>query len=147
MTKKTLLHYATPAIITGMLFATVAVSWDEPPSGPPTGNVPAPINVSAGNQFKEGWLTVGNTTAPSVQLDVQGIAPLLGSLNVTGGAHLNTGGATDGLIVENGNVGIGAVSSGAQLHLEGDSGGAAEISFVHHGFGGSSGICFNVTKY
>ncbi len=120
MSKKILLHYAAPAIITGMLFATVAVSWEEPLNNPPDGNVSAPINVSADNQSKEGWLTIGNTLAPSMQLDVQGIAPLLGSLNVAGGAILNKGGAEDGLIVANGNVGIGVTDPQAGLHVRED---------------------------
>ncbi|MCK5122647.1 MAG: hypothetical protein KAQ87_00645 [Candidatus Pacebacteria bacterium] len=146
MSKKTLLHYAAPAIITGMLFATAAVSWDEPGNNPPAGNVAAPINVSADGQSKEGWLTVGSTLAPSMQLDVQGIAPLLGSLNVTGGAILNTGGAADGLIVENGRVGIGTNNPLSQLQLEGDSGNAAEILLKHTGVDGSAGIGFDVTN-
>ncbi|MCK5491133.1 MAG: hypothetical protein KAI67_04790 [Candidatus Pacebacteria bacterium] len=133
MSKKTLFHYAAPAIITGMLFATVAVSWEEPGSNPPAGNVPAPINVSASNQSKEGWLTVGSTSAPSMQLDVQGIAPALGSLNVTGGAVLNTGGAATGLIVANGNVGIGTTDPKEKLHVAGDAvritDSSAEIQF------------------
>ena len=146
MSKKTLFHYAAPAIITGMLFAAAAVSWEEPGSNPPDGNVPAPINVSADNQYKEGWLTVGNTSTPSMQLDVQGIAPVLGSLNVTGGAVLNTGGATFGLIVDNGSVGIGTDNPQAQLHLEGDSGTCAEINLTHKGVGGSAGITFDVVN-
>jgi len=121
MSKKTLLHYAAPAIITGMLFATVAVSWNEPGNNPPFGNVSAPINVSSSDQSKEGWLTIGSTSAPSMQLDVRGIAPALGSLNVTGGAILNTGGAATGLIVENGNVGIGTTSPLKTLDVAGSA--------------------------
>lgn len=120
MSKKTLLQYALPAVITGMLFATVAVSWEEPGNNPPDGNVPAPINVSANNQSKEGWLTIGNTSAPSMQLDVQGIVPALGSLNVSGGAILNTGGAATGLIVANGKVGVGTSTPSAVFHVKGD---------------------------
>ncbi|MCK5466623.1 hypothetical protein KAI56_03990 [Candidatus Parcubacteria bacterium] len=145
MSKKTLLHYAAPAIVTGMLFAAVAVSWDEPGSNPPAGNTPAPINVSVDGQYKEGKLNVGNTQIPDatfVQLEVRGG----GALRTVGGAILNTGGAVDGLVVANGNVGIGAASPGQQLYLTGNSISAAEVLLEHTGIGGSAGISFNVTR-
>lgn len=144
MSKKTLLHYTAPAIVTGMLFATVAVSWDEPGSNPPAGNVPAPINIGVDGQYKEGKLNVGNTQIPDatfVQLEVRGG----GALRTVGGAVLNTGGAVDGLVVVNGNVGIGAASPGPQLYLTGNDISAAEVLLEHTGVGGSAGITFNVT--
>jgi len=147
MSKKTLFHYAAPAIITGMLFATVAVSWEEPGSNPPDGNVPAPINVSADNQYKEGKLNIGSNQTPDdgfFQLEVRGG----GALRTVGGAIINTDGPVDGtgLIVANGKVGIGTTDPKAQLHLEGDHGNAAEIILKHLGVDGSAGIGFNVTN-
>ena len=147
MSKKTLFHYATPAIITGMLFAAVAVSWEEPGSNPPDGNVPAPINVSADGQYKEGRLNIGNTDIPDAtfaELEVRGG----GVFRTVGGAILNTSGVANsiGLIVDNGSVGIGTDNPQAQLHLEGDSGTCAEINLIHNGVGGSAGIKFNVVN-
>jgi len=119
MSKKTLLQYAMPAVIIGMLFATVAVSWEEPGNNPPDGNVPAPINVSANGQYKEGKLNLGSNQVPDTgfaELEVQGG----GRLRTVGGAILNTGGVANstGLIVDNGYVGIGTVSPTERLHIK-----------------------------
>ena len=70
------------ALILGVLTMSflvgyLAFAWTEPTAPPPGGNVPAPLNVGNVGQSKEGGLI------------------------------LNTGGASIGLIVQYGNVGIG----------------------------------------
>ncbi len=64
--------------------------WQEPGSAPPADNVLPPLNVSYVAQEK------------------------------VGGLILNTGGATNGLIVDKGNVGIGTASPGAKLDISGN---------------------------
>lgn len=46
--------------------------WREPTEAPPGGNVYAPLNVGADNQFKQGWLRIGDATDPAFPLDVNG---------------------------------------------------------------------------
>src|SRR4051812_21526966 len=65
-----------------------AQSFTEPASAPPTGNASAPLDTSSNSNTK------------------------------VGGLLLNTGGATNGLIVQFGNVGIGATSPLTGLHLK-----------------------------
>lgn len=68
------------------------VSWVEPSIAPPGGNISTPLNVGSTGQSK------------------------------SGGLILNTGGATNGLIVSSGNVGIGTTSPTAKLHIGGVAG-------------------------
>ena len=72
--------------------AFYAIGWDEPTDSPPGGNVPAPLNTSSEAQAK------------------------------IGGLLLNTGGYPNGLIVDQGNVGIGTTEPGAKLHVGGTPG-------------------------
>ena len=84
------LIFAILVICFAIAFYVVA-SWDEPGSVPPTGNVPAPLNVSNNPQIKSGSLRLGGltvdndtllatsagnvgigTTSPSQKLDVDG---------------------------------------------------------------------------
>jgi len=64
-------------------------AWTEPASVPPAGNISAPLNISATGQSK------------------------------VGGLILNTGGSTNGLIVQSGKVGIGTTSPGSELDVTG----------------------------
>jgi len=82
------------ALILGVLAMSVFVgyfifAWTEPTQPPPQGNVPAPINVGPQGQAKEGGLI------------------------------LNTGGASIGLLVQSGNVGIGTTDPKEKLHVSG----------------------------
>jgi hypothetical protein len=67
----------------------ISLAWTEPTSNPPYGNISAPINVSNQGQIKYGGLL------------------------------LNLGGATTGLIVANGNVGIGTIDPLGKLSVKG----------------------------
>ena len=71
------------------LVVGLSYAWTTPPSAPPAGNVPAPLNTSGYPQAKEGGLII------------------------------NTGGASTGLIVQKGNVGIGTTNPGAKLDVSG----------------------------
>jgi len=65
-------------------------AWTEPTVAPPGGNIGAPINTSNIGQSKSGGLVI------------------------------NTGGAANGLIVQNGNVGIGTTSPSQKLDVVGN---------------------------
>ncbi len=72
-----LVSIAVCSLVICFAVAFYAFGWTEPTVTPPGGNVSAPLNVSSTGQSK------------------------------AGGLILNTGGATNGLIVQTGNVGIG----------------------------------------
>jgi len=80
--------------------AFYALSWTKPTQAPPGGNIPTPLNAGPVGQQKEGGLI------------------------------LNTGGAANGLIVDQGNVGIGTTNPSAgiggqlKLDIEGNVGAA-----------------------
>lgn len=109
--------------------AVVFAAWQEPPpGGPPTGNVPALINVSNVGQTKAGDLCIKNAggvcddglpTAATLTADI---------LVTTGGALLNTSGATPGLIVQSGKVGIGTTDPVTNLQVSGSGGVAIGVS-------------------
>jgi len=72
-----------------LLGVTVVKAWTAPGSNPPAGNLGAPLNTSATGQTKQGGLI------------------------------LNTSGAANGLIVQNGKVGIGTVAPADKLDVSG----------------------------
>ncbi|MDO8559406.1 MAG: hypothetical protein Q7R84_03680, partial [bacterium] len=109
-----------PQILALLFLVGFAVfAWQEPTSAPPADNVSAPLNISDTGQSKSGWLTtlkslfIGSTPSGAEQ-------GTTGVLRTTGGAILNTGNATTGLIISSGNVGIGTASPGAKLDVNGD---------------------------
>src|SRR3989338_6585981 len=77
-------------LISLLIIADFVLGFSEPSSPPPGSNTPAPLHVGAAGQTK------------------------------TGGLILNTGGASYGLIVDKGNVGIGTVNPSAKLEVSGD---------------------------
>jgi len=78
------------AIIAGLIVGTLVWAWSEPTVAPPGGNVYVPLNTGPGGQSKEGGLI------------------------------LNTGGATNGLIVSSGRVGIGTSATTQSLTINGN---------------------------
>jgi len=93
-------------IVVCFAIAVYVSAWTEPSAVPPGANVPAPLNVSSQAQTK------------------------------VGGLLLNTGGFPNGLIVDQGNVGIGTTTPGYKLDVNGD------INIPSTGFlriGGSAG--------
>ena len=82
------------ALVFGIIVICFAVAvyvsaWTEPGATPPGSNVAPPLNVSGTGQSKAGGLII------------------------------NTGGAANGLIVDQGNVGIGTVTPSAKLEIDG----------------------------
>jgi hypothetical protein len=77
-------------LVMSFLGGYLIFAWTEPSQNPPQGNVPAPINVGPQGQAKQGGLI------------------------------LNTGGASTGLIVQYGNVGIGTTAPGEKLDVAGN---------------------------
>ena len=94
MLRKTKNHWFSLLIIIIVFVFSISsfiyAAWQEPSLSPPDGNVAAPLNVGNVGQSK------------------------------MGGLILNTGGASNGLIVQSGNVGIGTLNpdSGAILNLD-----------------------------
>lgn len=84
---------------------SVLAQWTAPSQAPTGGNASAPINVSSTAQSK------------------------------SGGLWLNTGGATNGLIVQYGNTGLGVTSPGYKLDVGG------KIRTSAQGYAGLGGIC------
>jgi len=116
--------------------AFYTIAWEEPSAPPPGGDIPAPLNTGPIGQSKEGGLI------------------------------LNTGGAQYGLIVDQGNVGIGTVTPSEKLDVSGqihatedictDAGGGVCLSTVGGGGGGaiqtdqvvgSTNISYNSTAW
>lgn len=95
-----LLKQSIAIVILGAFLFALNLVWGftEPSSSPPLGNVPAPLNVGSAGQSK------------------------------AGGLILNTGGASNGLIVDQGNVGIGTQSPAQKLDV---------IGYVR----GATGLC------
>jgi hypothetical protein len=84
------------ALIPGVIIMSFAavyfvMAWTGPTGEAPDDNIPPPLNSGTTGQSK------------------------------AGGLILNTGGATNGLIVQNGNVGIGTDSPGAELEVNGNA--------------------------
>lgn len=74
-------------------FQSLLASWTSPTLAPPQGNAPAPINVSSTGQSKDGGLILN---------------------------HLGSSGS-NGLLIENGNVGIGTAGPDHKLQITGST--------------------------
>ena len=86
---KSAVNSILPSLIALAFIGGLVYAWTEPGQSPPGGNLGAPLNTSNLGQYKEGGLL------------------------------LNTGGAPNGLIVQNGNVGIGTTNPSATLDVSG----------------------------
>jgi hypothetical protein len=90
MFQKTITYFSIIVIVIGAIFLAngLILAWTSPTASPPGSNVPAPLNTGSTGQSK------------------------------SGGLILNTGGAATGLIVSQGNVGIGTIeAAGHQLDV------------------------------
>ncbi|OGI95757.1 hypothetical protein A2917_00365 [Candidatus Nomurabacteria bacterium RIFCSPLOWO2_01_FULL_42_17] len=92
----TALGTLTLGLIIGASAISVMADWTNPPSSPPNENTPAPLNVGG----------IGQTKQASLWLK---------GLNDAGQTLAN------GLIVENGNVGIGVIAPAAKLDVSGQT--------------------------
>ncbi len=102
MPKKLKLTLVTLISLVGLisLVSFTLAQWQEPTLPPPEGQVPAPINVGAVNQYKEGYLAIGDTVShPDAALyarpkqavpDGHWAGYFEGNVNITG--DLNVGG-------------------------------------------------------
>jgi hypothetical protein len=87
-------------LVLGVSYVSAYSTWAPPTATAPGNNIDAPINAGNVGQIKQGTLWIKGLTT-------------------SGGA------AANGLIVENGNVGIGATSPGSKLHVKSSSTGSA----------------------
>lgn len=69
-------------IVIGLALAA-GISFAAPTANPPSGNVPAPINVGGGAQAKSGFLAVGTSALPTVSLNVAGASNFTGLAQFT----------------------------------------------------------------
>jgi len=109
---------ATLGIILGISLQFVR-AWTEPTALPPGGNLGAPLNTGGAGQYKEGGLII--RTSPATVL------------------------SPNGLIVQNGNVGIGTANPGAKLEVNGTV--KSKISGTDAVFLGLSGVANEVATF
>ena len=99
-------------LVISFMVAFYVFAWTEPISPPPAGNVPAPLNTGSHGQEK------------------------------IGGLVLNTGGAPTGLIVDQGNVGIGTEDPNHKLDVSGEIHATGDIC-TEAGAGGT--VCLSTS--
>ncbi len=97
-------------ILAGGLSFVEAQVWNSPPSNPPGGNTPAPINVSSSGQAKSGSFAVGKSTPGPNTFDVVGQIGA-SSLYVIGNASVGGSASVSGSV----NAGNYSVYPGGQL--------------------------------
>lgn len=104
---------ATAALSFG-LNALAGGTFAQPTGAPTSNNAYAPLDTSSNANTKGGSLTVAGGVAVG-----SGATLYSGLLSTSNGAVLNTAGATNGLIVQNGNVGIDTASPTKALTING----------------------------
>lgn len=60
-------------IISILIISNHVFGWTPAPTTPPGSNVNTPLNSSATNQAKQGYLSIGTSTTPSYPLDIAGV--------------------------------------------------------------------------
>ena len=147
--KVTFLIFSILVLCFAFVNLTIA-DWNTPTAAPPGNNAPAPLNVSGTGQTKTGPVTIGTGTLTDTALNListpsspnyYSTLNVTGTINSSGGAILNTGGAPAGLIVAAGKVGIGVTSPDAKLAVIGDGTSVARIGGAGCG-GNAVGISF-----
>lgn len=145
------------SLVFGVLVLCFALSywvlaWTEPTSDPPAGNVNAPLNIGATGQSKSGWLAIYESGCSNCSLFVgkSGLNGYSGVIESSGGAWLGSAltSADNGLIVENGRVGIGETNPSYPLEVSGSvyasefclSGDMPCIAAWPSGGGGGAGV-------
>ncbi|MBU1167090.1 hypothetical protein KKC60_01635, partial [Patescibacteria group bacterium] len=116
-------------------------AFQEPTGAPPTGNVPAPINVGTDSQYKQGYLAVGANAQP-VQAALEGHATVPDKYGIYG---VSSGDSYPGIVGESTNNNPGELSLGVQgkgktigVYGGGDEAGVYGVSSVDYGVRGSS---------
>jgi hypothetical protein len=110
---------AVGVLVMSILISYLVFAWTEPSQNPPGGNVPAPINVGPEGQAKQGGLI------------------------------LNTGGASTGLIVQYGNVGIGTTAPNHKLTISNSASSSSVQMNIYNptaGTGQVAGIRFHTAS-
>jgi len=101
------------------IYSNFVKAWSEPVAVPPASDVGPLINASSNSQYKEGRLCFGNNANPSYVADVGCLNSSLQGLSTSGMGYLNSSSAALGLIVQNGNVGIGTLTPQEKFVLDG----------------------------
>ena len=100
-------------------------------------STPEPTLQAPGNAQINGGLAVGSSATPGAD----GTITTTGAINPAGGVILNTAGATNGLLIPNGNVGIETTNPLSKLSVGGD--GIAGYGIYIGGASGSNSIYAN----
>jgi len=96
---------AAVAVVAGasLVVPQASESFTDANQTPPQGNVEAPINISNDDQWKEGSLGVGTSSAPGATLDVGSSANIQGATRMGGPLYVDSGNviSADDMIVRN----------------------------------------------
>ena len=123
--------YLPLGIVIGLTLAVAfsLLAFTEPTQAPPgcTAGTPgcdAPLNIGTAGQSKNGWLRATKSFVgdPPTVSEQDAVITGNGYFRTSGGVILNSGGASTGLIVQNGNVGIGTVNPQAPLMVKTSAG-------------------------